>query len=155
MARRTNSLSEKIIPTTKQLNAGRSKLPIYGPLDLRDLVNKAKARGGEDVDAAFTLEYKKAIKDRASALLKLLVVDHSHPEAWYIGFVLLATYFRGLAQLRWKPKPTNRNAARWMPDHDLNLIREVTILKAKGLSERKAISTIAADKTKGKLLPYR
>ena len=41
------------------------------------------------------------------------------------------------------------------PEHDCELLWQVTMLKAKGLSERRAIAKIAADPKRRKSFPYR
>lgn len=88
-------------------------------------------------------------------LLRHLGVDPARPDAWLRGFLILAHVHHGIGHLAWYPKRTNRNAARWTPDHDFVLLREVLILKTEGLSERGAVKWLATSSKKIQLFPYR
>jgi hypothetical protein len=156
MVRKEKGKGQKqLFPPDQQIAAIRKKLPIYKPHDLRSLLAEAKANQNPDGDdiglaAAFLRRNGVQMED----LLRRLGIDPSQPNAWQQGCQLAVCHHR-VGHVAWYPRRTNRNAARWTPDHDYELLREVTVLKAKGLSERRAIAKIAADPKSRKLFPYR
>ena len=142
--------------TREQIESVRRRLPIFGPLDLRSLANAAKKAEPGDVEQAFINEYRAQVDEQEAELLRGLGINPSEPNAWRKAFRRLATYDRGLGQISWPARrPTNRNAASWTNECNLNLLREVIILKRSGISEREAIKRLARDKTKRKLFPYK
>ena len=88
-------------------------------------------------------------------LLRRLGVDPARSDAWQRGFFHLAALHHGVGHLAWYLRRTNRNSATWTPTHDLALLREVIVLRQKGLSERRAVKKLAADPKKRGLFPYR
>jgi hypothetical protein len=106
-------------------------------------------------DAAVLAALRRRNEVQMQKLLRSLGVDPSRPDAWVRGFFLLAYYHHGVGHFAWHPRRTNRNAAKWTPAEDLELLREVIVLKQDGLSERRAIAKIAADSKKMRLFPYR
>lgn len=144
-----------LLPPREDLRRAQKRLPEFKPLDFRALVASAREQNELGVGNAFIAEYRRCSSEQAMSLLGHFGIDPADPKAWEKAFYRLATYERGLGHIAWSPQRTNKNAARWTNDHDLNLIREVTILTAKGVSERKAISQIAHDQGKRKLFPYR
>jgi hypothetical protein len=142
--------------TRQQIESVQKKLPTFNPRDLRSLVNAAKKAELGNVNKAFTNEYEARVHEQETELLRGLGINPGEPNAWREAFRLLATYDRGLGQISWTPQRSNKgNASRWTNDHNLNLLREVTILKGSGLSEREAIKRLARDKSKRALFPYR
>ena len=119
--------SKNIIPRSeKEFKAERKKLPIFEPQDLRLLVNKTMS-GQPDTECAF----RRRNDDQLKNLLRCLGVDPSRPDAWLRGFLLLAYYHHGVGHLAWYSRRTNSNAAKWTTTHDLDLLREVLLLKEK------------------------
>jgi hypothetical protein len=157
MARKEKGKGQKqLFPPDQQIAAIRKKLPIYKPHDLRSLLAEAKANQNPDGDdiglvAAFLRRNGAQMED----LLRRLGIDPSQPNAWQRGFYQLAVCQHRVGHVAWYPRRTNRNAVRWTPDHDYELLCEVAVLKAKGLSERRAIAKIAADPKSRKLFPCR
>ena len=147
--------SKSLLPLSEEmLKADRKRLPIFKPHDLRSLVNEAQA-GQPDADAGLVVALRRRNSDQMKDLLRRLGVDPSQPDAWSKGFFLLAYYHHGVGHLAWYPRRTNKNAAKWKPTHDLDLLREVFLLRERGLSERNAIKKLAADRKKRHLFPYR
>lgn len=157
MPRKEKGKGEKrLFPSDQQIAAIRKKLPIFKAHDLRSLLAEAKAsQNAEGDDIALVAALRQCTADQIQDLLRRLGVDPSQPDAWQRGFYLLAACHHRIGYLAWYPRRTNRNAARWTPEHDYELLREVTVLKAKGLSERRAIAKIAADPKRRKSFPYR
>ncbi len=147
--------SKILLPLSEEkLKAERKRLPIFKPHDLRSLVNEAQA-GQPDADAGFVVALRRRNSDQMKDLLRCLGVDPSQPDAWARGFFLLTHYHDGVGHLARYPRRTNKNAAKWTTTHDLDLLREVFLLKERGLSERSAIKKLAADRKKRQLFPYR
>jgi hypothetical protein len=145
-----------LLPPNREIEARRKKLPIFEAHDLRSLLAEAKARQLVDGDdAAVLAALRRRNEVQMQKLLRALGVDPSRPDAWARGFFLLAHYHHGVGHLAWYPRRTNRNAAKWTPAQDLELLREVIMLTRDGLSKRRAIAKIAADPKKMRLLPYR
>lgn len=147
--------SKIFIPRSeKEFKAERKKLPIFEPQDLRLLVNKTMS--GQP-DTGVLVAFRRRNDDQLKNLLRCLGVDPSRPDAWLRGFLLLAYYHHGVGHLAWYSRRTNSNAAKWTTTHDLDLLREVLLLKEKkrGLSDRNAIKKLAADRKKRQLFPYR
>ncbi len=82
----------------------------------------------------------------------ILGIDPSRPDAWKVGFLLLAFYHHGAGQLAWFRRRTNANSATWKPEHDLT---EVIALKSRGFSESGAVRELAKNPGKRALFPYR
>ncbi len=157
MARKEKRKGEqRLFPPDQQIAAIRKRLPIFKAHDLRSLLAEAKAsQNAEGNDIALVAALRRRTTIQIRDLLRHLGVDPSRPDAWKGGFYLLAFYHHRIGHLAWHPRRSNRNAARWTPEHDYDLLREVTVLKAKGLSERRAIANIAADPKKRRFFPYR
>ena len=145
-----------LLPPDREVEARRKKLPVFEAHDLRSLLAEAKASQHVDGDdAAVLAALRRRNEVQMQKLLRGLGVDPSRPDAWVRGFFLLAYYHHGVGHLAWCPRRTNRNAAKWTPAQDLELLREVIMLRQEGLSERRAIAKIAADPKKMRLFPYR
>jgi hypothetical protein len=138
-----------------EVKSARHKLPVFDPHDLRSLITEAKTNDTTDVDAAFFLAFRRRNDAQMKKLLRHLGVDPSSSDAWERGFFRLAFFHHGVGHLAWYPRRTNRNSATWTPAHDLALVREVIVLRQRGLSERRAVKKLAADPKKRKLFPYR
>jgi hypothetical protein len=146
---------QPLFSSEQQIKAERKRLPMFEAHDLRSLINEAKASEEVDVDRGFILAVRRRTENQMKELLRHLGIDPSQPDAWQRGFLLLAFYRHGVGQVAWYPRRTNQNSATWTPSHDLALIREVTILGAQGLSERKAVKKIASDPKRREMFPYR
>jgi hypothetical protein len=145
-----------LIPTKQQLLESRQKLPVFEPHDLRSLVVEAKSDGQVDFATAFLRALRRRNQQQLESLLRNLGIDPSRPDAWKVGFLLLASYHHGAGQLAWFRRRTNANSATWKPDHDLALLREViTLMSREGLSESRAVEHLAKDARKRALFPYR
>jgi hypothetical protein len=144
-----------LFPPDQQIAAIREKLPIFKAHDLRSLLAEANPKQNADEDdiglVAAALRHRTA--DQMQDLLRRLGVDPSQPDAWRRGFWLLAVCHHGVGHIAWYPRRTSRNAARWTPEHDYDLLCQVTRLKAEGLSERGAIAKIATDPRRRKSFP--
>ncbi len=159
MARGRNSSRKRskisLFPTDEQIGAWLARLPKFEAHDLRSIINEAKANGNDDLEIAFVLTLRRRNEEQMKELLRCLGIDASKPDAWQKGFFRLANLHHGVGQLAWYPRRTNRNASTWTSDDDLALLREVTILRQQGMSERGAVKKLVADPKKRKLFPYR
>jgi hypothetical protein len=145
-----------LLPPDREVEARRKKLPVFEAHDLRSLLAEAKASQHVDGDdAAVLAALRRRNEVQMQKLLRGLGVDPSRPDAWKRGFFLLAYYHHEVGHLAWHPRRTNRNAAKWTPAQDLELLREVIMLTRDGLSQRRAIAKVAADPRKMRLFPYR
>jgi hypothetical protein len=144
-----------IVPKEHNVKSARRKLPVFGPHDLRSLITEAKTNDKADFDTAFLLAFRRRNATQMKDLLRRLGVDPARSDAWQRGFFHLAALHHGVGHLAWYPRRTNRNSATWTPTHDLALLREVVVLRQKGLSERRAVKKLAADPKKRELFPYR
>jgi hypothetical protein len=141
-----------LLPKDQEVTNARRKLPVFDPHDLRSLISEAKKNDEADVDAAFLFAFRRRNDAQMKDLLRRLGVDPSKPDAWERGFFHLAVLHHGVGHLAWYPHRTNRNAARWAPTHDLALLREVIVLRQKGLSEHRAVKKLAADPKKARAI---
>jgi hypothetical protein len=144
-----------LFPKDYEVKSARRKLPVFDPHDLRSLINEAKTNGEADVDTAFILAFRRRNDTQMKELLRRLGVDPSRSDAWERGFFHLALLHHGVAHLAWYPRRTNRNSATWTPTHDLALLREVIVLRQRGLGERAAVKKLASDPKKRQQFPYR
>jgi hypothetical protein len=119
------------------------------------LISEAKGNDKTDVDTAFFFAFRRRNDAQMNELLRRLGVDPSRPDAWERGFFHLAFLHHGVGHLTWNPRRTNRNSATWTPTHDLALLREVFVLRQKGLSERAAVGKLASDRKNRQQFPYR
>ena len=144
-----------LFPKDHEVKSARRKLPIFDPHDLRSLITEAKTSDETDFDSAFLLAFRRRNSAQMKDLLRRLGVDPSRADAWERGFFHLAFLHHGVGHLAWYPRRTNRNSASWTPTHDLALLREVTLLRQKGLSERAAVKKLASDRKKSQQFPHR
>jgi len=156
VAKARKRLGRILLPASDDtIKAVRKKLPKFKPNDLRSVLGAAKKHGDLDLETAFQREFRRRNNDQVVQLLRSLQIDPSDPNARSRGFYILASLHHGVGYLAWYPLHTNRNAATWKPEHDLNLLREVTISQGRGLSRRQAIKALAQDRKKWSLFPYR
>jgi hypothetical protein len=144
-----------LFPKDHEVKSARRKLPIFDSHDLRSLITEAKTSDETDFDSAFLLAFRRRNSAQMKDLLRRLGVDPSRADAWERGFLHLAFLHHGVGHLAWYPRRTNRNSASWTPTHDLALLREVILLRQKGLSERAAVKKLASDRKKSQQFPYR
>jgi hypothetical protein len=144
-----------LFPKDHEVKSARRKLPVFDAHDLRSLITEAKRNDQGDMDTAFLFAFRRRNDTRMKDLLRRLGVDPSRADAWERGFFHLAFLHHGVGHLAWYPRRTNRNSASWTPTHDLALLREVTLLGQKGLSERAAVKKLASDRKKRQQFPYR
>ena len=144
-----------LFPKDDEVKNARRKLPAFEPHDLRSLISEAKTHDKVDIDTAFLLAFRRRNDTQMKDLLRRLGVDPSRSDAWERGFFHLAFLHHGVGHLAWYPRRTNRNSASWTPTHDLALLREVTLLGQKGLSERAAVKKLASDRKKSQQFPHR
>jgi hypothetical protein len=151
-----HSLSSKrasilLFPKAADQVADRKKLPKFKPHDLRALFVEARAAD----ETGLVQALRRRNQDQMTNLLRALGIDPSSPDSYKRGFFLLAHYWHGVGQVAWYPRRTNRNAARWAPEHDWALLMEVARLMGKSLSELAACKRIASDPKLKNYLPYR
>jgi hypothetical protein len=139
--------------TDEHIKAQCKKLLLFEPHDLRSLISEARGGGDTGLEQAVVLAFNERNQRQTVDLLRRLGIDPSQPDVWQKGF--LRYYHYGVGRLAWQPLRTNRKAATWTPSNDLNLIMEVTKLKADGFSEPKAIKRILSDPRTRRLFPYR
>jgi hypothetical protein len=144
-----------LFPTEHEVKTARSKLPVFEAYDLRSLISEAKTNDKVDFDSAFLFAFRRRNDTQMKDLLRHVGVDASKSDAWERGFFHLAVLHHGAGHLAWYPYRINRNSATWTPTHDLALLREVIVLRQKGLSERRAVKKLAADPKKRQQFPYR
>jgi hypothetical protein len=144
-----------LLPEDGEVRSARRKLPVFHPHNLRSLISEAKKNNEADLDTAFVLAFRRRNEAQLKHLLRRLGVDPSKPDAWERGFLHLAVLHHGVGHLAWYPRRGNRNSATWTPAHDVALLREVILLRQKGLSERAAVKKLATDPKKRQLFPYR
>ena len=149
-----NRRNELAIVNNGDLQAEIMELPKFRPHDLRSLVDAAHQNDPLNCDHAVIFEIRRRNSEQMIELLRDLGIDPSQPDAWQRGFFLLAHFYHNVGNISWSQKRTNSNAIKWSKHHDLELIREVVIRKAQGLTERRAIATLAADPEKMRLFPY-
>jgi hypothetical protein len=144
-----------LFPKDGEVRSARRKLPVFDPHNLRSLIGEARKNDEADVDTAFLFAFRRRNGAQMKDLLRRLRVDPSRRDAWERGFFHLAFLHHGVGHLAWYPSRTNRNSATWTPAHDLALLREVFVLRQKGLSEHAAVKKLATDPKKRQLFPYR
>jgi hypothetical protein len=144
-----------LLPKDHEVKSARRKLPVFDAHDLRSLITEAKRNDQGDMDTTFLFAFRRRNDTQMKDLLRRLGVDPSRADAWERGFFHLAFLHHGVGHLAWYPRRTNRNSASWTPTHDLALLREVTLLGQKGLSERAAVKKLASDRKKRPQFPYR
>src|ERR1700730_3702352 len=144
-----------LFPKDHEVKSAGRKLPVFDAHDLRSLITEAKRNDQGYMDTAFLLAFRGRNDTQMKDLLRRLGVDPSRADAWERGFFYLAFLHHGVGHLAWYPRRTNRNSASWTPTHDLALLREVTLLGQKGLSERAAVKKLASDRKKRQQFPYR
>jgi hypothetical protein len=144
-----------LLPKEHWVRSARRKLPVFKPHDVRSLVSEAKTNGNTDIDTAFLLAFRRRNDAQMKDLLRGPGVDPARSDAWQRGFFHMAFLHHGVGHLAWFPNRTNRNSATWTSSHDLALLREVFLLRGRGLSERAAVKKLASDPKKRQLFPYR
>jgi hypothetical protein len=144
-----------LFPKDHEVKSARRKLPVFDPHDLRSLIIEAKGNDQADADSAFLFAFRRRNDTQMKDLLRRLGVNPSRADAWERGFFHLAFLHHGVGHLAWYPRRTNRNSATWTPAHDLALLREVFLLRQKGLSERAAVKKLASDPKRRQQFPYR
>jgi hypothetical protein len=142
--------------TDQHIKAQCKKLPLFEPHDLRSVISEAQASEADSgPDQAVVLALRRRNQLQLIDLLRRLGIDPSQSDAFKKGFLQLALNHYGVGRLAWHRPRTNRNAAIWTANDDLNLLMEVTRLKAIGLSELQAIQKIASNPQTRRLFPYR
>lgn len=124
----------------------------FEPMDLRELINQARARNPASVDHAL----EEIVKERKAAqlgeLLSRLGLSGTTPQTQE-AFETLATAFLGMGQVAWTPPPP-RELGR-----TLETLAALYVLvqnaKRRGLSERAAIKEIASTDITAELIGYR
>jgi hypothetical protein len=159
MAKRTNHNSPArrrlLFPNLEEFRAFRSRLPKFKPQDFRKLAEAARAEtAAVNEEAAFVSALRSENEKQIARLLRLLGLSPTSPDR-RLAFLLLATVHHGVGQIEWRRRRPSRNAATWGSEHDLALYQEMSALKARGLSERKAIEKLAADRGQRQLFPYK
>ena len=130
MARQRKRQSKiSLLRTDQEIRAERKKLPIFKARNLRSSIAEANANQSVGGDFAILTAFRRRNTIQMEDLLRRLGVDPSQPDAWLRGFLLLAHYHHGVANLGWYPRRTNRNAATWTPAHDFAILREVEMLR--------------------------
>ena len=91
-------------------------------------------------------------------LLRSMGIDPADPDAWRIGFFLLACLHYDVG----KPPRTNSNAEKWSRDHDLALLREMVQARSRQeqagsrrFNREQAIKELVHDRSKHHLFPYK
>jgi hypothetical protein len=142
--------------TDEHIKARCKKLDLFKPHDFRSVISEARASAkNSDLDQEVMLALKRRNERQLIDLLRRLGIDLSQPDAWQKGFLRLAHDHYGVGRLAWHRPRTNRNAANWKESDNLNLLMEVTRLKATGLSELRAINRIVSNPQTRRLFPYR
>jgi hypothetical protein len=127
----------------------------FPSLDLRSLVDEARALDPPDADEAFNQVFDAKRDEQINELLRQLGLDRSDPDVWRKGFFRLAKMDHNVGRLSWRPRRTNRNPSTWTNDQNERLLMEVLTLRKKGLSNLAAIRQLARDPSKQALFPYR
>jgi hypothetical protein len=152
---RKNTSRFLVLFPDQRIMANRKNLPKFKPVNLRELVEDATTAEFAEQDLSIITALRRRVEAQEEKLLRCLGVDPADPRAWHKGFHFLALYHHTLGHLAWYPKRSSQQAAKWTPNDDLNLLREVTLLKNQGVSERSAIKKLAANPKKYGLFPYR
>jgi hypothetical protein len=140
----------KLLPNSRDFEERRKKLPKFKPHHFRLLIQYAKDQKTDVISV-----FRSRNEDQTRQLLEGLGVDPSQPDEWRRGFFRLAHYHHGVGHISWSPRRTNSNPTTWTLDRNLVLLREVSTLAARGLSERAAVRKIASDPQKRQLFPHR
>src|SRR5690348_14600311 len=114
-----------LFPNGQSMKAGRKRLPVFEPHDLRSLLSEAKENAD---DFAVLRAFRRRNELQIKELLKRLGLDPTRPDVWQRGFLYLAHYQHGVGCIAWYPRRTNKNAVTWRLDHDIALLHEVGIL---------------------------
>jgi hypothetical protein len=90
-------------------------------------------------------------------LVEELGIDPRRPDKWRRAFYELATLHHGVGVISWvQPRGTNRRAAKWTDEHDINLHLLVLEETKSGVKPSRALLNIASDPKKwGKLAPQK
>jgi hypothetical protein len=125
----------------------------FEPMDLRELIDQAKARDPTNVDHAF----KEIVKERKAAqlaeLLSRLGLSRMTPPLYQKAFETLGTALLGMGQVAWRPPPPRKIRRSLHVEATLYVL--VADAKRRGLSERAAINEIASTDFTAKLVGYR
>jgi hypothetical protein len=148
ISKKSSKLS--IFPSDQRLLEMRNKLPEFAPHDVQSLIEEARGNNEEELYV-----YRRRTVSQLNELLKFMSIDPSRSDAHSRGFFRLAQMCCGTGRLASYRNRTNRSAATWTFNHDMNLLREVTILQGKGFTQRGAVKKLVADKSKRRLFPYR
>jgi len=141
--------------TDEHIKAYCKKVRLFEPHDLRSLISKARASGGDsEREKAVLLAIKERNQLQMVDLLRQLGIDSSQYDAWQRGFLRLACCHYGVGRLALRHARTNRNAVTWRASDDLKLLEEVSKLRAAGKSETQAIKQIVANPKTRRLFPY-
>ena len=144
-----NQASVLVEPDPDKLEQLRAKLQRFPALDLRTIVEDAKA------SSELTAEKIRA-KHKAEQIEQILaMLGFQNATAWdrIAAFYLLAEVLLGVGHVTYTSKRSNRSAAKW-DKAELPLIGFMHQLTESGLSEREALKAIAADPEKWRRLPY-
>jgi hypothetical protein len=141
--------------TDEHIKAQHKKISLFKPHNLQSQIREARAsRGDSGLDQAVVLVLKRHNQLQLVDLLRRLGIDPLQSDACQRGFLELACLHYGVGRLALHHSRTNRNPAKWTPKHDLELLREVTKLKATGISELQAVKQIVSNPKTRRLFPY-
>ena len=143
-------------PAANQLEQFRKRLQKFKPHDFATLVRQSRADGNTEAPGVALIDILRPENSRQLVqLLQAMGVDPTRPDAWQVGFFMLAHVHHSVGHLAWRPPKTNKNASKWRTEHDLVLINEMIRLSDRGFSERAALNELVSNRAKHKLFPYR
>lgn len=144
-----------LFPPPADLDALRKRLPVFKPHNLGELIEEARGDTTEtDLDMAVLQAMRRRNAAQVEELARSLGIDPTSPDGRRAVYLLGVRYF-GVGQISVRPRRRNRNPATWTVEQDASLVREVVSLTSKGSSERKAVRSLAGDRAKRALFPYR
>jgi len=144
-----------LIPPAGQLEKFQKRFLQFEPHHLRKLVDAARAIDGPaGQQETFIHVLRRENEKQIEQLLRSMGLDPATPNVWERAFFLLAVLHHGVGHVVWRPRRTNKNAAKWSVEHDLALINEMIELRRRGHSERAAIKVLSHSR-KEHLFPYK
>ena len=125
------------------------------PIDARELLRDALMSRSSRRHRPTTPEqlYKNRIQEQQQTLLDALEVPLDHPNPWQFAFFRLAEAKLGMGHLTIRALPS-KPKNKWNHEADTFLLRRMFDLTSAGMSDQKALETIASNPNDAKRLPY-
>ena len=145
---------QRTFPPKDYLKKQAERLTKFSTLKLEDPTDE-KLGPKSRIAASVVEEIRRRSEAQLEQLIQELGVDGQHPEKWRRAFYHLAAVHQGVGVISWiQPRGSNRRAAKWKDDHDINLHLFMLKEMKSGLPPSQALRKIASDPEKwAKLAP--